>query len=200
MADARTIDVYNSRNDQYRKLVESIGEPAGLKKFIAAVPSKGTVLDFGCGVGNCAAIMRDRGLQTDCIDASPEMVKSAAAIFNLDVRLASFSELNDRDYYDGIWANFSLLHAPKAEFPNHIDAIYRALRLNGVFFIALKIGNGEKRDELGRFYAYYEKTELVSLIEKAGFAIDEVISGADKGLAGDVSEWVGLLCHKQSRK
>lgn len=196
MADSQTIDVYNTRTDQYRDMVAAIGVPAGLKKFIAAVPAGGRVLDFGCGVGNCAAVMIEHGLETECLDASAEMVKIAADLYGISVRHASFSALDAIDYFDGIWANFSLLHAPKPDLLAHLAAIHRALQAGGVFFIALKIGDGEERDAFGRFYAYYQPAELVGMVERAGFTIGETIGGVDKGLAGTMSEWIGLLCHK----
>ena len=199
MADDKTISVYDTRTAQYRVLVDSIGEPAGLKKFIAALPAGGRALDLGCGVGNCATIMAKRGLAVECIDASAEMVKSAIELYGLSARHAGFADLDDCDLYDGIWANFSLLHAAKSELPQHIAAVHRALRSNGVFFIALKIGDGESRDDFGRFYAYYQKTELQDVVEQAGFRVFESIGGIDKGLAGHLSEWVGLLCRKLSQ-
>ena len=41
-------------------------------------------------------------------------------------RQARFDELEVQGVYDGIWANFSLLHAPKSEFPGHLARIRRA--------------------------------------------------------------------------
>ena len=196
MADSKTIGVYDQRTDEYRQMIDTIGEPASLKLFVAAVPAHGRVLDFGCGVGNCAAVMTARGLQTECLDASAEMVKIAADIYGLTVTHASFSTLDKVDYYDGVWANFSLLHAPKSDFVTHVESVYESLRHGGVFFIALKIGTGEERDGFGRFYAYYQPQELVDILQQCGFTISEKVGGMDKGLAGTVSPWIGLLCTK----
>ena len=102
----------------------------------------------------------------------------------------------DMDTYDGVWANFSLLHASKSDFPHHIEAIYRALKPEGLFFIALKTGDGEKRDTLGRFYAYYQQEELTSILNGAGFKTDHIISGASRGMEGTVEPWIGIYAHK----
>ncbi|HZL57870.1 MAG TPA: methyltransferase domain-containing protein, partial [Bryobacteraceae bacterium] len=45
-----------------------------------------TVLDLGCGTGEDAALLRDRGIRTLAIDSSPEMVRVACER-GIDARL-----------------------------------------------------------------------------------------------------------------
>ncbi|MCV6591402.1 MAG: SAM-dependent methyltransferase, partial [Silicimonas sp.] len=98
--------------------------------------------------------------------------------------------------YDGIHANFSLLHAPKIEMPGHLGRISRALRPRGVFHIGMKTGTGEARDALGRFYAYYQEDELTALLAAAGLNVIAKDRGREKGLAGTVDPWMILLARK----
>lgn len=197
MADQQTINVYDDSIESYAKLVDALPDIEGLTRFMASLHKGAKVLDFGCGTGAFAAKMRADGLEPVCLDASPEMVETARRKYGLTAILAGFEDLDEADVYDGIWANFSLLHAPKADFPRHLQAIHKALKSSGCFYIALKCGTGEARDKLGRFYAYYEPDELRQRLDEAGFDIADTHVGAGKGLAGSVDEWIGMLCHKR---
>ena len=105
---------------------------------------------------------------------------------------ARHDDLTETAAYDGVWASFSLLHAPKADFPHHLAAIHTALRPSGTLYLGLKLGAGEHRDTLGRFYAYYEEPELRDLLAQAGFADISSTSGEGAGLAGTVDCFILL--------
>ena len=74
------------------------------------------------------------------------MVDLARRHPGVDAQLAGFDDVSGVAVYDGIWANFSLLHAPKADMPRHLAAVARALRPGGVLSIGLKTGTGEASD------------------------------------------------------
>jgi len=196
MTDQQTIEIYDQNVARYRKLVDKLPELKSVAHFVSEMHQGAVILDLGCGVGTAAAALRAEGLVPVCVDASAAMVKAANDDFDLDARVASFSDLDDDAVYDGAWANFSLLHASKADFPNHIRAIYRALKPGGLFFIALKTGNGEKRDAMGRFYAYYQEEELIGILTENGFLPGHQIGGASRGMTGDLEEWIGIYSRK----
>lgn len=192
--DPETIAVYNARAAEYDALVSG-EENQQLAAFMAILPKGAQVLDLGCGTASAAATMRDFGLSVTALDASVEMVALAKRRFNLDVTLGTFDDLREQDTYDGIWASFSLLHAPRADMARHLKAIYNALRPGGAFSLGLKTGTGEMRDKLGRQYTYYEETELRDLLDNAGFTITHVNTGAGVGLSGSIDAWITLDCH-----
>ena len=80
------------------------------------------MLDWGSGPGYLTNRMRQAGLKPVCGDASAEMVAAAQQDFGLEARQEPFSALQAVSLYQGIWANFSLLHAERADFPQHIAA------------------------------------------------------------------------------
>lgn len=194
MTDARTISVYDARAEDYAALVVA-EDPPGLPEFIAALPQGAHVLDLGCGPGHAAARMAKAGHSVTAIDASAEMIARAARHAGVTARQASFDEITDVAAYDGIWANFSLLHAPKADMPRHLAALRRAARPGARLHIGMKVGTGEGPDRLGRFYSYYTPAELDSLLTWAGFAVASHISGTDKGLSGTDDPWIALTAH-----
>jgi SAM-dependent methyltransferase len=197
MTDNRTLNVYDNNVETYRRLVDKLPELESISQFTSRLSPGALILDLGCGIGNAAAQMRDQGFQLVCVDGSPEMVKAANDAFSLNATTAFFSDLDAIALYDGIWANFSLLHAAKTDFPTYLKAIHAALKPGGLFFISLKSGKGEKRDQLGRFYAYYQEDELENLLLQTGFTPEYTRRGALRGMAGNVEDWFGVLSWKE---
>ncbi len=195
MTDPETIRIYDSRANDYAEVTASDGPDATLTAFIAALPQGGRVLDLGCGPGLSSGHMAAAGLTVEAWDASQAMVALATDRPGVTARQASFDDLDAEAAYDGIWANFSLLHAPRADMPRHLAAIARALKPGGVFHIGVKEGEGEKRDSLGRHYTYYSATSLTALLQDAGLTPGAYTHGADKGLDGVVAPWITVTAH-----
>ena len=199
MADKQTIKAYDSNVDTYKKMVSKLPDLKPLQAFIAELPQGALVLDWGSGPGYLANRMRQAGLKPVCSDASAEMVAAAQQDFGLEARQESFSALQAISLYQGIWANFSLLHAERTDFPQHIAAAATALVPSGVFYLALKSGSGVARDDLGRLYAYYTQSELEDITRTYGLHVIRIFAGRSAGMSGKPENWAGLLCRKQSK-
>lgn len=195
MTDDRTLATYTEKAQDYAALKASESERRALDAFLARLPPGGAILDLGCGPGLHAERMAARGFRVSAIDATPAFVE-AARERGVEARLGTFDDLSETSGYDGIWASFSLLHAPKADFPRHLAAIHRALRPGGLLFLGLKLGTGEHRDALGRFYAYYEAPELDRLLSEAGFTGIRTTCGEGAGLAGTVDRFILLTARR----
>lgn len=189
MKDDETIDAYNKNVKKYVGMVSRAEPDADAKSFIEQLAPHSLVLDLGCGPGNSSRFFRDAGHKVDAVDASAEMVRIAKTEFDIDARVGTFDTITQIAHYGGVWANFSLLHAPKTEFPRYLKAIHRALKPGGIFHIGMKLGTGSHRDELGRLYTYYEKDELTDLIKGAGFDLIKIREGKTEGLAGTIDPW-----------
>ncbi|MBT2131407.1 class I SAM-dependent DNA methyltransferase [Aliiroseovarius lamellibrachiae] len=189
-ADPKTLAVYDAQVAEYEKRVAQKPTP-GLTEFVTRLPPGGHILDLGCGPGSSAVELMEQGFSVDATDGSAEMVARAAAR-GVTARQALFHEITGDGLYDGIWANFSLLHLPRAEMPEILSRLRLALKPDGVFHIGLKLGKGEARDRLGRFYTYYQEDELTDLLTRAGFAPFDRIIGAGTGLDGQISDWIVL--------
>lgn len=193
--DARTLAVYAARAQDYADRFRTAHPDRHLTAFMASLPPGARVLDLGCGPGNASAFLRAAGFQPDPVDASPEMVALANARHSLGAQIATFDDIDAVAAYDGVWANFSLLHAPRAELPRHLRALHRALRPGGTLHLGLKTGTGEGRDAFGRFYTYVTVPELCGLVEGAGFTVTATEEGREKGLAGTDDPFVILRAH-----
>ncbi|MEM8789098.1 MAG: class I SAM-dependent methyltransferase [Pseudomonadota bacterium] len=194
-ADRETLRAYAAQAQRYSTLVSRDAPDRDLSAFMDALPKAAHVLDLGCGPGNSAAMMQARGFSVIATDASPEMVDLARAA-GVTAEMASFDDLDAVDAYDGIWANFSLLHAPRADLPRHLAACARALRPGGTFHIGMKTGTGAERDRYGRHYTYVTRSELERLIADAGLATDAVREGRMEGLTGAIEPFVILRAAK----
>lgn len=188
-----TLAVYDARVEDYVAMAAKLDERPDLQAFLARLPEGARVLDLGCGPGASAAIMAERGFAVEALDGSAEMVARAAAIPGVVARRALFEEVEGVACYAGVWANFSLLHAPRDAFPGHLARLHRALVPGGWLHLGMKLGAGEGPDSIGRFYTYYGEDELEGLLEAAGFAVRARRVSRGKGLSGDVSDFIVLL-------
>ncbi|QUJ75768.1 class I SAM-dependent methyltransferase [Sulfitobacter albidus] len=191
--DDETLRVYATRTADYAKFAQI--EDPHLATFIARLKPGAQVLDLGCGPGHAAAAMADAGLHPAATDAVAEMVALAARHPGVTARQMTFDQIAGEDLYDGIWANFSLLHAARADLPRHLSALHRALRPGGAFHIGMKTGTGTQRDAIGRRYTYVTEAELRGLLADAGFTVTAATTGRDKGLDGTYADWITLAAY-----
>jgi SAM-dependent methyltransferase len=196
MADKETLDVYATYASDYAKRFAQDKPDVHLRKFMSALPTQARVLDLGCGTGRTTAFMARAGIDVEGWDASPEMAAIGLQEYELAIQIKLFDDLDDVEAYDGIFANFSLLHAPKSKMPDILKRISRALKPGGHLHIGLKMGNGEARDKLGRFYAYYSDPEITGLLNDVGLPSIDRSYGADIGLDGEPAPWIILLAQK----
>lgn len=196
MADRQTLDVYARQAADYARLFSGREPDADLLAFMTQLPKGGRVLDLGCGPATASAHMRAAGFDPDPLDASPEMVALANETHAINARVGTFDDVDATDEYDGVWANFSLLHAPRADLPRHLSAIHDALKSGGLFHIGMKTGRGEARDPIGRAYTYVSVAELHEVLSSAGFTVVSTREGSGKGLAGTDDPFVICLSRK----
>ena len=193
--DSTTIDIYNSKAKEYTQLPKDVDQDIRLETFATKLPEKACILDYGCGPGTSAAYFADRGIVTHAFDASKEMVKLASRHPKVTVWQAGFHEFNKIDTYDGVWASFSLLHAPRRDMNKLLLAIHKSLKAGGKFCFSVKLGKGEARDKLGRLYTYYGQCELETLLCAANFTWENHFNGSGKGLDGSISRWISVFAH-----
>jgi SAM-dependent methyltransferase len=193
--DAKTIEVYDARAADYAHLTKELDGYDELLAFCEAMPAGAQVLDLGCGPGFYASFMATQGCKVDAVDASIEMVKLAAQQAGVSARQASFDDISGHAVYDGVWANFSLLHAPRDAFPKHLAALHRACKPDAKFHIGMKLGANAGRDGIDRMYTYYQEDDLLTHLSTAGFTVDGCNHGNSPGLSGEPSDWILVTAH-----
>jgi SAM-dependent methyltransferase len=139
-----------------------------LRGFLALLPPGGSILELGCGAGNHSAEMLAAGFKVHATDGSPEMAEIASRRLGHPVETMLFHELAAREAYDGVWASACLLHVPRDDLGGILSRIRTALKAEGVFYASFKIGEGDGRDKLGRYYNYPSQEWLQSTYAAAG--------------------------------
>ncbi len=194
MSDERTIKAYTDRVADYLRIPLPIEQLEARQAFVDAVREGGYVLDLGSGPGSDSAFLMRQGLKVRALDATPAFVEHARSN-GVDAHLGTFDDVTEVAEYDGVYASFCLLHAPRADFPRHLNAIHTALKPGGQLFLGMKLGTGEHRDDLDRYYTYYSETQIKDALTSAGFTIDRTMQGMGKGLAGSYDGFILVFAH-----
>jgi len=196
MVDNKTIAFYDDAAGDYAAKFAVSKPDAQLLAFMDLLPAGGDVLDLGCGPAFAPAHMRNAGFNLDPVDASAGMVTTANDLHDINARQMTFDQIDMIAAYDGVWANFSLLHADRTDLPRYLAAIATALRPEGVFHIGLKVGTGAARDKIDRLYTYVTVPELETLLTDAGLTPLATDLGEGMGMAGTIDPWVVMRARK----
>jgi len=151
--DAKTLDFYAGEAVVYADRPRKVDQ-SRIAAFSATLPAGAKVLELGCGGGQDSAALLAHGLDVDVTDGCAELAREAQRRLSRPVRVLLFEDLDERERYDGVWANACLLHVPRSELPAIIGRIHAALKPGGLFHATFKAGSAEGRDRFGRYYNY----------------------------------------------
>ncbi len=176
--DQPTIEAYNRQAKAYDDQTADFWElfpRAFFDKFIDSVAGS-KVLDVGSGPGREGLILRQRGLDVTCLDASETMVQLCRAK-GLEAIEADFCHMPFPDgSFNGVWAYTSLLHVPKTDIAQPLREIFRVLKPGGVFGLGLIEGATEgyiqgTKITKPRWFSYYGKREVELILDAHGFEV-----------------------------
>jgi ubiquinone/menaquinone biosynthesis C-methylase UbiE len=198
----QTTEVYNKLGKKYlddSKKVIPIKRLSFSKLFI-----KGShILDLGCGGGRDAKFFTEKGLKVTGIDSSSVLIKLARK----EAPIATFKCIDllkmnfPKNSFDGIWAEAVLLHLKRKDVSKALKKLHNILRKHGYIYVRVKQGKGEAyvKEKLsgwqGRFYTYFSKREIETLLKKEGFKIVYSKLLPDEHKRPDVS-WIAVLARK----
>ena len=160
------------------------------------LPPGSSVLDAGCGAGWDSERLASAGMMVTAIDASPGMVAEANRRHGVNAIQRRFDQLDYDREIDGIWANSTLQHVPRAELPEILRILGAALKPGGMFFFDVHQGRSYWRDSLDRLYCRYEKKELTDLLAAAGLEDATFQTSRGAGYDGTVSDHYLVECRR----
>ena len=192
----KTLSYHNEQPDQFIRTTLEADMTEIRSRFIKHLGPNARILDFGCGSGRDTKAFLEAGYIVEAIDGSVELCKKAAAYTGIPVKQMLFSDLNEKDRYDGIWANASLLHLPKPELGNVLKKLEQALKPNGILFASFKYGTFEGI-RTGRYYTDFTRDTLSTFWEKttALKIIDEWITN-DTIPGREELQWINILARR----
>jgi hypothetical protein len=121
------------------------------------------------------------------------MVKAATRNAGIPVKKMLFSELNEENRYDGIFACASILHVPSKELPDILTRMKRAVKPGGILYISFKYGTFEGIRN-GRYFTDQTEESLQAILDRVGGL--EIIR---TGITGDArpgredEKWLNVL-------
>jgi SAM-dependent methyltransferase len=121
-----------------------------LDEFAENVRGLGQVCEIGCGPGQIARYLQDRGVSMRGIDLSPEMVRCAARL-NPDISFEQGDMLAldvPDNSFAGIVSFYAIIHLKRASVTRALKEMYRVLQPDGRLLVSFHGGEGElHRDE-----------------------------------------------------
>ena len=166
-----------------------------LWEFLSRMKEGGTILDYGSGSGRDSAYFINKGFSVDSLDGSAEMKAQAERLFGIKVKLASFLSLEEKDKYDGIWAQASILHLEEHDLRVALTLIERALKRDGVFYSSFRKGE-EDGYENGRWYTNMTERRFLSFLP-AKLYVEKIWESQDVR-PGVNRTWLSIICRKKS--
>ena len=142
-----TINTYNKIAQKYtEEFFDDWSEKECLDQFLSTVKKGGKILDAGCGPGNFAKYFFNHGFEVQGIDLSEEMIKIARSkVPEVQFDLMDMRELNyNEESFNGVCAAYSLIHIPQKDIANTLMGFNRILENDGILFLALQEGQGER--------------------------------------------------------
>ncbi|HEX3852035.1 MAG TPA: class I SAM-dependent methyltransferase [Polyangiaceae bacterium] len=148
----------------YQALLGALGNAAPLR-----------LLDFGCGPGRDLAALSALGHTLTGLDGSAEFVRMAREHSGCAVLEQSFFELDlGEARFDGVFANASLFHVPRALLERVLRELYGCLVPGGVLFCSNpRSFDADHEGFNGERYGSYLTTETwLEYIRAAGFVME----------------------------
>lgn len=175
------------------------------ERFASLLPDDARVLDAGCGAGQKAKFFQDRGLRVLGIDFSEKLLDIARRTSpSTDFRLLDLRDISTlSEEFDGVFAQASLLHIPKAEALSVIAGMVSRLVPGGLLYIAVKAhrpGNPEEEmvteSDYGydyqRFFSYYTLNEISAHVASLGLSLVH----AEASPAPSKGDWIQIIGRK----
>ena len=190
-----TLSWYRDNAIQYAEETRNSLVLDALWEFLSRMKEGGTILDYGSGSGRDSAYFLDKGFSVDSLDGSAEMKAQAERLFGIKVKLSSFLSLEEKEKYDGIWAQASILHLEEHDLRVALTLIERALKRDGVFYSSFRKGE-EDGYENGRWYTNMTERRFLSFLP-AKLYVEKIWESQDVR-PGVNRTWLSIICRKKS--
>lgn len=154
-----------------------------LDRFADSVRNIGTACDMGCGPGQIARYLHERGVTMCGVDLSPGMIERARSLTpGVNFQPGNMLALTVPDEtWAGMAAFYSLIHIARADLPTALLELRRVLKPGGLLLIAFHIG--DETLHLDEWWGHkvnvdfhlFRPDEMTALLGDAGFTIEEAI-------------------------
>jgi SAM-dependent methyltransferase len=154
-----------------------------LDRFAEKVQSIGPACDIGCGPGQVARYLHERGVRVSGVDLSPMMVEAARRLNpgiefeQADMRTLKFED----EALGGITAFYSIIHIPRLEVVAALVELKRVLRPGGLLLLSFHIGDDSMHldewwgQQVSVDFFFFRTEEMKGYLSQAGFEVVEIV-------------------------
>ena len=161
-------------------------------------PRPFAILDFGCGPGRDLCQFRAIGHDAVGLDGSAAFVAMARAQSGCAVLHQDFLALSlPAARFDGVFANASLFHVPRAALPRVLGQLHATLKPRGVLFASNPRGNNEEGVSGERYGCYHDLEGWRGFVTAAGF-VELRHYYRPRGLPRERQPWLATVWRKAS--
>lgn len=168
----------------YGELAQKPLDRSLLDRFADSVRNAGITCDLGCGPGQIARYLHERGVRVCGVDLSEQMIARARQL-NPGIPF-SHGDMRALPVQDAAWSGiaafYSIVNLPPAVIGQGLHEMSRALEPGGKLFLAFHVGEDtvDREENLWESGVTLETnlfrvSTITGLIQAAGFEIDEVI-------------------------
>jgi ubiquinone/menaquinone biosynthesis C-methylase UbiE len=154
-----------------------------LDRFADCVRDEGLACDLGCGPGQVARYLHERGVEICGVDLSAGMVEHARQ-FNPGIEFHQ-GDMRSLDLPDQAWtgivAFYAIVNLPPSDVTRALREMQRVLRQGGLLLLSFHIGEEVSHvDDLWGcavcldFY-FFRTGDVAAYLRSAGFEIEEIV-------------------------
>lgn len=195
----KTLAYYNQFAKAYNETTLTIEFQSKREFLLKYLPPHAHILDLGCGSGRDSKAFLQQGYKVTAMDGSQVLCQLASETIGQPVKCQLFSELDEINTYDAVWACASLLHLPTIELKQTLKKIEKALKNEGYFYASFKYGEFEGYREERFFNDFTEESFKTLLKDIPTLTIIETEVTTDVIPGRENVSWLNLMMKKTSK-
>src|SRR5438094_8873517 len=154
-----------------------------LDQFAETVRGQDKICEIGCGPGQIARYLQDRGVSMCGVDLSQAMVKCASRLNpEIPFQRGDMRALEIPDAsLAGIVCFYAIIHLKREDVPRALSEMHRVLKPGGRLLMSFHGGEGElHRDQwydmpVSIDICLFEREEMSDHLEAAGFEVERIV-------------------------
>ena len=188
---------YDDNANKYFDITSNVDMSDIYMHFLKYIPRNGIIMDAGSGSGRDTIAFLKKGFSVYAFDASYKLAMLSTKLTGIKTKVMQFSDIDDIDKYDGIWACASLLHVSEEELPLVISKMALALKNKGVLYFSFKYGSGDRISDEGRYFLDLNDAKAKSIIDNEE-NLELVELWHSKSVNAKISdeEWINVISRK----
>ena len=195
----KTLAYYNQFAKAYNETTLTIEFQSKREFLLKYLKPHAHILDLGCGSGRDSKAFLQQGNKVTAMDGSQVLCQLASETIGQPVKCQLFSELDEINTYDAVWACASLLHLPTIELKQTLKKIEKALKDEGYFYASFKYGEFEGYREERFFNDFTEESFKTLLKDIPTLTIIETEVTTDVIPGRENVSWLNLMMKKTSK-